>query len=32
VTNTVEIAEKCDLKMDFETFHLPRFAPPKGKT
>ncbi|MBN1869680.1 MAG: DNA polymerase III subunit alpha [Candidatus Omnitrophica bacterium] len=32
VVNTIEIAEKCDLKMDFDTFHLPKFNPPDGKT
>ncbi len=32
ITNTVEIAEKCDVKMDFDTLHLPTFDPPKGKT
>jgi len=28
VTNTMEIAEKCNLVMDFDTFHLPKFDPP----
>ncbi|HQP10215.1 MAG TPA: DNA polymerase III subunit alpha [Candidatus Omnitrophota bacterium] len=32
VTNTVEIAEKCNLEMDFNTFHLPKFDPPGEKT
>ncbi|HCI45119.1 MAG TPA: DNA polymerase III subunit alpha [Candidatus Omnitrophica bacterium] len=30
--NTVEIAEKCNLKLDFDQIHLPRFTPPAGKT
>ena len=30
--NTVEIAEKCNLKLDFDQIHLPRFNPPEGKT
>ncbi len=32
LTNTVEIAEKCNLEMDFDTFHLPEFDPPQGKS
>lgn len=32
LTNTLEIAEKCNLEMDFSTFHLPKFEPPGGKT
>lgn len=30
--NTLAIAEKCNLKMDFESIHLPRFDPPDGKS
>lgn len=30
--NTVEIADKCNLKLDFDKIHLPRFDPPGGKT
>ncbi|MCD4779597.1 MAG: DNA polymerase III subunit alpha [Candidatus Omnitrophica bacterium] len=30
--NTVRLAEKCDLQMDFNKFHLPYFEPPKGTT
>lgn len=32
LTNTVEIADKCNLEMDFDTFHLPVFDTPKGKS
>ncbi|MDD5439358.1 MAG: DNA polymerase III subunit alpha [Candidatus Omnitrophica bacterium] len=30
VTNTVEIAEKCNLELDFSKPHLPHFTPPEG--
>lgn len=30
--NTVEIAEKCEVTFDFNTFHLPRFDPPENLT
>ena len=30
--NTLEIAEKCNLKLDFDQYHLPRYDPPDGKT
>jgi DNA polymerase-3 subunit alpha len=30
--NTVEIAEKCDLKLEFGRVHLPAFAVPEGHT
>lgn len=30
LTNTLEIAEKCNLKLDFGKYHLPRFDPPGG--
>jgi len=29
VTNTVRIAERCNLKLDFSKRHFPRFYPPK---
>ncbi|OGX39220.1 MAG: DNA polymerase III subunit alpha [Omnitrophica WOR_2 bacterium RIFCSPHIGHO2_02_FULL_52_10] len=30
--NTVAIAEQCNLELDFETVHLPKFNPPEHKT
>ncbi|MCR4336903.1 MAG: DNA polymerase III subunit alpha, partial [Candidatus Omnitrophica bacterium] len=30
--NTLEIAEKCNLKLKFDNYHLPRYEPPVGKT
>jgi len=30
--NTVEIANRCNLELDFKKIHLPRFQPPEGKT
>ncbi len=32
VSNTLAIAEKCNLKIDFDKVHLPKFDPPGGKT
>ncbi|MDO8580417.1 MAG: DNA polymerase III subunit alpha, partial [Candidatus Omnitrophota bacterium] len=32
LSNTLAIAEKCNLTMDFSQIHLPRFDPPPGKT
>jgi DNA polymerase-3 subunit alpha len=32
ISNTLEVAEKCNLQMDFKTFHLPQFEPPDNKT
>lgn len=32
LTNTVRIAEKCNLEIDFTKTHLPQFQPPEGKT
>lgn len=32
VRNTVHIAEKCNLELDFTKTHLPQFRPPEGKT
>jgi DNA polymerase-3 subunit alpha len=31
LANTLKIAEQCDLVMDFNTIHLPKFDPPDGK-
>ncbi len=30
--NTVEIAERCNLELDFNTYHFPQFAVPPGKS
>jgi DNA polymerase-3 subunit alpha len=32
VKQTVAIAERCNLKLDLETFHLPHYAVPDGTT
>ncbi len=32
LSNTMEIAEKCGLKLRFDEVHLPHFVPPDGKT
>jgi DNA polymerase-3 subunit alpha len=32
VTNTLEIAGRCNLELDFSKVHLPRYDPPVGKT
>jgi DNA polymerase-3 subunit alpha len=32
VKNTLEVAEKCKLDFKFDTFHLPKFECPRGKT
>ncbi len=32
VKTTVEIAERCNLELDFSKTHLPHFEPPPGKT
>lgn len=32
LSNTLVIAEKCNLDFDFSKYHLPRFDPPKGKS
>ncbi len=29
--NTIEIAERCNLELDFKKTHLPKFTPPEGK-
>lgn len=31
-TNTLKIAEMCNLELDFSKTHLPHFSPPEGKT
>ena len=31
VSNTLLIAEQCDLKLDFDQYHLPRYEVPEGK-
>jgi DNA polymerase-3 subunit alpha len=30
--NTMEIAERCNLELRFEDYHLPRFKPPTGES
>jgi len=32
IKNSLVIAEKCNLNMDFKKAHLPHFDPPEGKT
>ncbi|HET6454720.1 MAG TPA: DNA polymerase III subunit alpha [Armatimonadota bacterium] len=32
LANTMEIAERCNLELDFDTLHLPHFEPPGGMT
>ncbi|HOW36039.1 MAG TPA: DNA polymerase III subunit alpha [Candidatus Omnitrophota bacterium] len=32
VSNTLEVAEKCNLELDFSKIHLPRYDPPGGKS
>ncbi len=32
ISNTLLIAEQCDLKIDFDQYHLPNYDPPTGKT
>ncbi|MDD5008996.1 MAG: DNA polymerase III subunit alpha, partial [Syntrophorhabdaceae bacterium] len=32
ISNTIEIAEKCNLELDFNKTHLPQFTPPEGKS
>jgi DNA polymerase III subunit alpha len=31
LSNTLEIAEKCNLEIDLNSMHLPMFSPPEGK-
>jgi DNA polymerase-3 subunit alpha len=32
ITNTREIAQRCNLELDFSKVHLPKYEPPTGKT
>ncbi|MCD6407748.1 DNA polymerase III subunit alpha, partial [bacterium] len=32
IKNTVEISEMCNVFIDFQQYHLPKFTPPDGKT
>lgn len=32
IANTVKIAERCNVELDFNTLHLPGFSAPKGLT
>lgn len=32
MTNTLEIAEKCNVELDFNQVHLPQYNPPEGLT
>lgn len=32
IENTVKIAERCNVKLDFDSRNFPRFAPPEGKS
>ncbi len=32
IENTVRIAERCDVELDFNTLHVPDFEVPEGKT
>ncbi|NQT00307.1 MAG: DNA polymerase III subunit alpha [Candidatus Omnitrophica bacterium] len=32
LTNTIAIAEKCNVELDFTKTYLPRYKPPEGKT
>ncbi len=32
VSNTLKIAESCNLELDFTKTHVPQFIPPEGKT
>jgi DNA polymerase III subunit alpha len=31
ISNTVKIADACNLELDFDTLHLPHFDPPNGQ-
>ncbi|MDD5506224.1 MAG: DNA polymerase III subunit alpha, partial [Candidatus Omnitrophica bacterium] len=31
IKNTLEIAQRCNLELDFTQMHLPKYAPPDGK-
>ncbi len=32
ITNTLEIASRCNLELDFKQIHLPKYEPPVGET
>jgi len=32
INNTVEIASRCNLELDFSKVHLPKYEPPQGQT
>jgi len=32
LSNTLEIAERCNLELRFDEYHLPRFKPPTGES
>ncbi len=32
VSNTIKIAQRCNLELDFSQTHLPRYQPPQGET
>ncbi len=32
IRNTIEIAQRCNLELDFSKTHLPQYTPPPGKT
>ena len=32
ITNTLEIASRCNLELDFSKVHLPKYEPPSGQT
>ncbi|MDP2599523.1 MAG: DNA polymerase III subunit alpha [Deltaproteobacteria bacterium] len=31
ISNTIQIAEKCNLELDFKTYHFPKYQAPDGK-
>jgi DNA polymerase-3 subunit alpha len=32
LSNTLEIAERCNVEFDFSTYYMPKFDPPEGRT
>ncbi len=32
LTSTIEIAERCNLELDFKTYHFPQYEKPSGQT
>ncbi len=32
IANTIKIAERCNLDLDFETYHFPQYVKPEAKT